>query len=211
MRKMTKVDLDEARSASHSFSAPAAQGKIRDDRWFRNLFDEHGSTVYRYFSRKGFSLEDSMDLTQETFLEALRSWDNYRGDASHRTWLFAIMNNVWKQTLRKLSAAKRDAAVISFEDWILDGEASRWEEQTGLEAAGEPLDQALSRERSEWVRDALVDLPESMRECILLRLDQGLKYKDIAALLKMPIGSVKSQLYQAREKLRENLAGKTSR
>ena len=68
-----------------------------------------------------------------------------------------------------------------------------------------PLDRLIAEERLQQLREALLDLPPQMRQCVLLRLDQELKYREIAEVMNIAVNTVKSQLAQAKDRLRTRL------
>lgn len=177
---------------------------------FQQLFFRFRRPLYNFFVNRGFSREESHDLTQETFLEAFRSFHRFRGHARLETWLFAIARNVWRLDLRRRSREKRSAV----QEISLDGMTEREHLFLALSevpahnalAAGEPLDRFLGKERAKLLRTAVASLPGQMRGCMVLRLVHGLKYEEIAGVLQISIGTVKSQLSEARVRLRARLA-----
>jgi RNA polymerase sigma-70 factor (ECF subfamily) len=164
----------------------------------RELFDRHYKTVFHFFKRRGFNEDEAQDLAQETFLRAFRGIDNLRDPSNGRAWLFSIARNVLLNELRQRAAAKHGSEEESRE--------IRQEDEDTVEAEAPPvLDRLLDRERTERLAAAVGELPTRMRRCVLLRVDQGLKYREIAAVMMVSIDTVKSQLHQAKARLRENL------
>lgn len=172
------------------------------DREFERLFERYARPVSYFFAHRGFSPEECRDLTQETFLGVYRGMDGFRHDASVETWLFTIAANVWRNEVRSRTAGKREGWEVPLE---------RLAESPGklpgeLCEADDPLAGLIEEERAGLLREALDELPAQMRRCLLLRLDQQLKYREIAQVLRISIETVKSQLFQARERLRHELA-----
>jgi len=162
------------------------------------LFRRYYRQVVAFFIRRGFDVEESRDLAQETFLRVYKNMDSFRGESAVETWLFQIASNLYKNTLRGLQAKKRDAQEVSLE---------------GTEAAVElgsresdPLQVVLTEEEVRLLRDALSDLPPQMRQAVSLRVDRDMKYREIAAEMDVSIETVKAHLYQARQQLRDSLA-----
>ncbi len=175
--------------------------KAGDD--FEQLFERYYRPVNYYFARRGCSQQDCLDLTQETFLGVYKGMGRYRKDATIETWLFMIAANIWRNWLRSRSAQKRDAPEVSLEVTIeTDKEATA---KYGQE--DDPLDILLAGEEWGLLRKELEELPPRMRDCLVLRIDQGLKYHEIATIMGTSVQTVKSQLYQARERLKEKLGG----
>ncbi len=178
---------------------------------FRDLFKRYYGPVGFYFNRLGFSLEDSRDLAQETFLRAYRGLGGFRGEASLKTWLFTIAKNVGLNAIRWQKTGKRRGREIDLDDPGTEsppgtaevGEEDREESGESMLPSGSPdaLEGILSEERSQLLREALNTLPSRMRSCVFLCYGQGLKYREIADLLRVSIQTVKSQLHQGRQRL----------
>ncbi len=168
---------------------------------FERLFGRYYRPVHYYFAKRGCSTEECQDLTQETFLSVYKGMQGYRKEANVETWMFTIAANIWRNWLRSRSTKKRNAPVVPLEQTL--------EERT--EPAGtttkepDPLDHLLASEQWKLLRTELDDLPPRMQDCLLLRLDQGLKYREIATIMNISVDTVKSQLYQARERLKKKL------
>ena len=79
------------------------------------LFRRYYRPVVAFFVRRGFSIEESRDLAQETFLRVFKNMDSFRGESAVETWLFQIAGNLYKNTLRSLQTQKRDAQEVSLE------------------------------------------------------------------------------------------------
>jgi len=170
---------------------------------FQELFAAYYRPVRYYFANRGFSVEECFDLAQETFLKAFKGHKDFRGDASVRTWIFQIANNVWLNEIRRRNAVKRSAKEVSIEDAFPLGKAAN----PSLEGDdADQLDGVLAEERAEILRQALEGLPPQMRRCIFLRIDQDLKYREIADLMHLSIETVKSHLHQARQRLKQGIS-----
>lgn len=180
---------------------PEAGGVVGEDReqQFERLFERYSRSVNYFFAKRGFSPDECMELAQETFLGAYRGMDRFRHDAKVETWLFTIAANIWRNEIRSRSAEKREGHEIPLEARREDAGPRLVEMLAGDES---PLEGLLERERRDRVRDALEELPPQMRRCLVLRIDRQLKYREIAELLQISIETVKSQLFQARERLR---------
>ncbi|HEY7213575.1 MAG TPA: sigma-70 family RNA polymerase sigma factor [Thermoanaerobaculia bacterium] len=166
---------------------------------FRRLFDGYYPRLVHFFSRRGFPPQDCLDLTQETFLGIYRGIGTFRRDARFETWLFKIATNAYRKRLRWGAAEKREAKEVPLEA----GEEPERNEPPASEAsAGEEM---LRRERSRVLREAIEKLPEQMRKCLMLRVYQEMKYREIATLLRLSPETVKVHLFQARRRLREDL------
>jgi RNA polymerase sigma-70 factor (ECF subfamily) len=169
-------------------------GPEQPDEQFRRYYH----VVVGFFLRRGFSPEESRDLAQETFLRVFRQRDSFRGETSVETWLFQLASNLYKNTIRSRQTLKRDAKEVSFDEAA----------DVGLAGAlsSNSLGDLLAGERDCLLREAIRDLPDQMRRCVTLRVDQDLKYREIALLMGVSIEIVKAHLYQARQILRDKLA-----
>jgi RNA polymerase sigma-70 factor (ECF subfamily) len=164
---------------------------------FRIIFERYYRPVQKFFTRKGFSAEDSLDLTQETFLGIYRGLRRYRHDARFETWLYRIATTTYLKRLRAGATAKRSCKEVSLEDTSINDGQPR--------AAQDQLDGVLNEERQRVMREAVLELPEKMRKCLTLRVYHDLSYKEIAVVMKLKVNTVKAHLFQARSKLQDRL------
>jgi RNA polymerase sigma-70 factor, ECF subfamily len=154
---------------------------------FTLLVREHGRVVFGVVLRRVGDRTAAEDLTQETFLRAWRARGGYRGEAAGaRGWLCAIAANVARDHMR----ARRRRPVE--EEAVYSDIPSVTEDPVASAEAAQSLEQ---------LRAALERLPASHREMFLLRERDGLSYKEIAGVMRCPIGSVMSGLARARERL----------
>lgn len=169
-------------------------------RW---LFERYFPALRQLFARWGCAPEECSDLAQDTFLKAFQNVDKFQHGSSFETWLFQIARNLWKNDLRRRGTRKRDAEVVSLgneasdSDWLLDPETVDPEARILDEERGRLRRQALSR--------ALDRLPPQMRRCCVLRLGQGLKYREIAVVLGVSMNTVRALLHEARKRLQEEI------
>ncbi len=176
------------------------------DEELQRLFDRYFRSIVHFFLNRGLAREEALDLTQETFLRVYRSLQGFRGEAGVQTWLFRIATNLWNNEVRRRKAEKREGWEVSLEGVVEGGHPVRadrhfdgWSEPAG------PLDSMLDDERRQMLRESLDELPPQMRRCVLLRIDQNLKYREIAGVMQVSIETVKSQLSQARDRLERKL------
>ncbi len=172
------------------------------------VFERYAPSIHHFFVRRGYGKEESRDLTQDTFVKAYKGLSGFRDESTLRTWLLSIATNVWKNDLRSRQAEKRSAVQT------VEMDALPVEEEPAIETEGmgvspsrppNPLDEMLERERRARLRAAITELPPRMRQVVHLRIDRGLKYQEIAAILQVSVDTVKTQLHQARRRLREAL------
>lgn len=175
------------------------QAGIDRDGSFRLLFEAHYRRVRRFFLRRGFSAEDSLDLTQETFLRIYTGLETYRGEGPFAAWLFQVAANVYRKRLRRASTAKRSGLEVPLPR---EGEPGR--EPVDDSAAGRPEERMLDREQQERLRRAIAELSDQRRRCVVLWAYHGLTYSQIAVAMHLSLGTVKAHLAQAKQKLQEH-------
>jgi RNA polymerase sigma-70 factor (ECF subfamily) len=156
------------------------------------------ATVYRILGHA----EDSRDLAQEVFLRAWSKLTTFREGARFSTWLYTIALNLTRSELRKRKT-RRDIRPIS-----LDALGGREEGPAPLPPdPGESPEDALGRrELYDLALTRIDELEAEAREVVVLRDMQDLAYDEIAEVLDVPIGTVRSRLFRARETLRTSLA-----
>lgn len=158
--------------------------------------DAFGELVERYFSfatriayRMTGQPQIAEDLAQESFVKAWLKLSQYRGDSSFRTWLGRIVTNTTLDYLRRT----RDEYVVDDELFV----------PTHAGIRPQPLLEGWDLQ--ELVRHAILALPPESRAVVILREYEGLSYRDIAQALDIPMGTVMSRLYYARERLKTML------
>jgi RNA polymerase sigma-70 factor (ECF subfamily) len=161
---------------------------------FALLVQRHQRRVFNLVLRMLQEYEDASEVTQEAFLAAWQGLPSFRGEARFATWLYRI---AYHCCLRQLERRKRERdlqAAIQAEQ-ILEG--MHKEEQ---------VDDILElRDRQAVVREQLEQLPSQYRMVLILRHLQEMTYEEMAAVLTMPIGTIKTHLFRARHLLKERL------
>lgn len=146
------------------------------------------------FMAWNFSLpaEEALDMTQEVFLAVWRSAGSYRGESLFRTWFFSVARNVGLSYFRHYLAKKTESAGMLFGD----------EEFENIPDAAPGLLEGLeAAERCAFVRASVDKLPGKLKAALMLREWEGLPYEDIAAVLGVPVGTVRSRLHNAHARL----------
>ena len=172
---------------------------------FERLVKPHYPRINSFFLRRGFSVEEARDLTQDVFLRVSRGLPKFRLESQFKTWVFEIADNVAQNELRRRSTGKRKGKEISL-DTAGQGEEG---EPAPFEPPPQPpkaLDDVLKREQTERLSRAIQDLPPKMRACFQLRYGQGHKYEEIAVLMNVSVDTVKAHLHQAKQKLKIELS-----
>jgi RNA polymerase sigma-70 factor (ECF subfamily) len=164
--------------------------------------------IVRHYSGMVFSLaarlvgpSDAEDVVQETFLRAWHSLARFRGESSLKTWLYAIALNRARArhgTLSRLRAVftpgrtREDDAFASLDD--------------AADPALSPEENAVLTERRRRLREAVRVLPDEFRTTVVLRDLEGLSYEEVAEVLGIPVGTVRSRLARGRALLKEMLS-----
>ncbi len=167
---------------------------------FSQLVDEYKDKIYSYVSRMLNDPYEAEDVTQEAFLRAYRSLPRFRGASSFHTWLYRIAGNLAIDVVRK---RKRTEPTYSLDE-PLESDDGEYEREIP-DDSGSPEETSTTRETQVAVRRAIVELPEKLRDVMILYELQGETYEDIAEILNVPLGTVKSRLFNARSRLKDSL------
>lgn len=179
------------------------------------LVDRHHASLVRYFFHQSRSRETAEDLAQEVWIRIIRHRLAYRPSARFQTYLFSIARNLWIDRYRSNRAAPPTFSA----DREVGGEAREGGEGTRLSSLlpgreVEPSEAVSVHEEAERVRRALLGLPDGLRQVFELGEIQGLKYTEVGEILDIPVGTVKSRMHAAIQRLRQALApregGKTA-
>ena len=153
--------------------------------------------------------EEARELTQEAFTRGLMSLDSFRGDASPYTWLFRIAVNLAISQLRKVQRQRTfslDGSGNAARQRDGDDQASGLMDRVARERGGEsPLQRMERQERDEAVLTALGKLDAEYRAVLVMRDIEGFDYQQMADILSLPLGTLKSRLFRARLALRDEL------
>ena len=184
--------------------------KAGSEEAFGVLIAQYGQPLYSLIARSLQDPADAADITQEVFIKVFRSVRSFHGDSSLRTWLYRIALREASNQRRWWSRHKRQELTI--EAPLGAGEDSDPDSDSGLTLSatltaqdGSPLDQAVQAELKARVEDALRKLPEAFRTVVVLREMEGFAYDEIAEILELPAGTVKSRLTRGRAALKEIL------
>ncbi|MGQ9520731.1 MAG: RNA polymerase sigma factor [Candidatus Fervidibacter sp.] len=172
---------------------------------FMQLVEPHEQRLYNLALRITGSREDAEDVLQDTLLNALEHLNEFRGEAAFGTWLYRIaMHNAFR-VLKK----RRGGEVISLEELTAERTEEDDEKLPHPEFIAEWRDPAEIAEQNELRRildEAVQQLPENYRAVFLLRDVEGLSTKEVAEILDISEGNVKTRLLRARLRLREILS-----
>ena len=169
---------------------------------FDTLVTRYTNDIFILLFRITGDAEEAGDLTQETFISVYRSVGKFRGESDLKTWLFRIAVNQSRNRFRWWKRRRRDTT-ISLDAPFGDSETPIHETLSGNQA--NPEEKILQRERERVLMNALRNLPDVFREAVVLCDVEGLSYEEIAAVLEINIGTVKSRIARGRDELRRKL------
>jgi RNA polymerase sigma-70 factor (ECF subfamily) len=169
---------------------------------FDMLVEKFAGDIFGLAFRLTQSREDAHDIVQETFLSAVRGIDGFRGDSELKTWLFRITVNHARNRFRWWKRRMFDRTVSL--DAAL-GESDSVQADRIADSGMDPEQTAVQRERQAAVFRELGRLPHSYREAVVLCDIEGYSYVEIAEILHLGIGTVKSRIARGRGILKEKL------
>ena len=143
---------------------------------------------------------DAEDVVQETFLKAYRAYDSFEAGTNLKAWLYRILTNAYINKYRKARRRPSEVELGELQDLYL---FKRLGEQSGARESAEK--EALDMFVDEDIIEAIESLPENFRLAVLYADVDGFSYKEIAAILDVPIGTVMSRLHRGRKLLQKKL------
>jgi RNA polymerase sigma-70 factor, ECF subfamily len=156
-------------------------------RWERHIY----GLTFRMLGRD----DEAKDATQEAFLSAYRNLAKFRGEAKFSSWIYRIALNICNTKLRS-----RSKLILSIEE-------EREEHGFELAASEHDLSDNIRQEQiALYVRRALQGLPAEMRQIIVMKEYEGLKFNEIAEILGIPLSTVKTRMYTGLNELKKRLA-----
>jgi RNA polymerase sigma-70 factor, ECF subfamily len=174
-----------------------------DEGAYEVLIHRFERPVYNLVARLTDDPADALDVVQEVFLKVFRNIDHFRGDSSLKTWVYRIAVNEARNQRRWFGRHRRQEVTIEpeaadehgYADWMTDPGRS-------------PLEVTLDHEQRALIEEALSEVNPAFRAALVLREMEGLSYDEIAVVLDISLGTVKSRILRGREALRECLAKK---
>jgi len=200
------LDAVAARPADERLRADAdfvERLKSGDSLAYDTLVTRYSGQIYGLLFRLTQDAEEAADLTQDTFLQVLRSVRKFRGDSELKTWLFRIAINESRNRFRWWKRRKRESTVSLDAQPVRDGLPLN---ETLADSSEDPERALIRRQEHERIERALNDLPLSFREAVVLCDVEGQSYQEIATILGINIGTVKSRIARGREEMRKRLS-----
>ena len=186
----------EESKSSPSQSNPGNEQQVSED--FEAGVIAQLDSLYRTALRLTRNQQEAEDLVQETMLKAFRFSKSYQPGTNLRAWLFRILNTSAINRYRKQATHPTPATLPDGEEFYL---YNRIRDLNGQELTTAAEDEVLSKYLDEDVYKALNDLPINFRMPVILADIEGMSYKEIAAIVGIPLGTVMSRLARARERL----------
>ena len=168
---------------------------MADAAQFESQVLPHLDTLYRVARRLTGETADAEDLVQETLLKGWRGWNGFTAGSNVRAWLLTILRNAF---ISRWRSRKHEGTAISLDD--ADPHAI-YEAVGSQDPSGEFLERIVDRK----VVAAVEGLPAEYREALVLSDLEGLPYAEVAQVLGVPVGTVKSRLFRARRLLQHQL------
>jgi RNA polymerase sigma-70 factor (ECF subfamily) len=190
--------------ASYDEESALLQGlRLGDEAAYEALIQRYEHPIFSLVSRMADNPADAADVVQDVFVKIFRNVGSFRGDSSLKTWIYRIAVNQARNQRRWFGRHRRQEVGLDpepgeaqgYQDWLQDPGPS-------------PFELALDGETQALVETALQSVPAAFRAALILREMDGLSYEQIAEVLEITLGTVKSRILRGREALRKNLTEK---
>jgi RNA polymerase sigma-70 factor (ECF subfamily) len=165
---------------------------------FDALVIKYQYKVFKLVARYISDPSEVLDVTQEAFIKAYKSLDNFRGDSSFYTWLYRIAVNTAKNHLisRGRRVPESDFEISEIEQFISKKDVKEY---------STPERTLMYDEMEHMLFDIIDDLPSDLRTAIMLREMEGLTYEEISEIMGCPVGTVRSRIFRAREAIEKKI------
>ncbi|NUN70540.1 MAG: sigma-70 family RNA polymerase sigma factor [Bacteroidetes bacterium] len=174
--------------------------RSRYDDLFQKEMVPHMSLLYNYALRLTNNEDDAKDLIQDTYLKAYRFIDKYQSDTNAKAWLFRILKNSFINNYRKSSRTPEQVEYNEVEEYV---DLLKAESAPVTDMRHDMYDNMLGDD----VVRAMESLNEEFRTIIILSDLEEMTYEEIAEILEIPLGTVRSRLHRARKAMQEKLYG----
>jgi len=170
----------------------------KDEDAFSEIVGRYERFVYSTVFAELKNTDDAFDVSQEVFIRLYNAAGGFRCESTLKTWLYRMCKNCAYDYMRKYY--KHRAVSLTYKD--AEEETT---EDADIVSDTTPEDELLRKEKIQAVRNAVLELPEEQREVIVLREFQNMQYSEIAVMLGISEGTVKSRISRAREHLKKIL------
>lgn len=197
---MAKPGIDLATMSDQDVVLEARAGRQAA---YRELVRRYERPIFSLIYRMVRNREQAEDLSQETFVKALNAIESYRPEYKFSSWIFKIANNVSIDHLRR---RELDTLSLDGSPHALTPEAIQASALQLGDRQETALEELEAKELGGEIEQAIATLRPEYRACILLRHAEGRPYEEIATMLDLPLGTVKTYIHRARGELRQALA-----
>ena len=197
---MAKPSIDLATLSDQDVVLEARAGRQAA---YRELVRRYERPIFSLIYRMVRNREQAEDLSQETFVKALNAIESYRPEYKFSSWIFKIANNVSIDHLRR---RELDTLPLDGSQHALTPEAIQASALQLGDRQETALEELEAKELGGEIEQAISTLRPEYRACILLRHVEGRPYEEIATMLDLPLGTVKTYIHRARGELRQALA-----
>ena len=173
----------------------------QDRKEFEQITMPHADALLRTAVRMTRNSSDAEDLVQETYLKAYRFFDRFERGTNIRAWLFKIMTNLFINSYRNKAKRPEETSFDEMEDFSLYNKMAEDTQKDGTNPEKELFDKLYGDE----VQKALDRLPEEFKMVVMLNFVEGFSYQEIAEILGIELGTVKSRLHRGRKLLQKSL------
>ena len=164
----------------------------------------HQDRIYNLSFRLTGQQDLAWDLSQEAFMKAYAAIRGFRAGSGFYTWMYRIVLNL-HMNREKSMGGRMQKKTLSIDRTINDDHRSALRERIEDGADSDPTGEMVRKEREAAVQEAIAGLAADQRQVVLLRDMEGMSYEEIAELLSVPVGTVRSRLHRAREELKRRL------
>jgi len=203
------ADLASASGIQTEEQILVAELKSGSEQAFALLIAQYSHSIYSLIARNLRDTADAADVTQEVFVKVFRNISGFHGEASLRTWIYRIALHEASNQRRWWSRHKRQELTIDAPRENEEGETFCLADALAASDAS-PYDCAARSELKRRVEAALQEIPDAFREVVVLREIEGFGYEEIAEILNVNLGTVKSRLTRGRAALRDALGRGTA-
>lgn len=188
-----EINPNFSQNAKNDFNV-VSRAKEGDQKAYAELMQRYKDSIYFMALKMVNNKDDAMDLTVETFAKAFENLEKYKPDFAFSTWLFRIATNNCIDFIRK-----KRLNVISLNTLTdQDGEERQFEVRSD---SPNPEESSIKKQENEKLKNIVDQLPSRYRTLITLRYFEEQSYEEIAQQLDLPLGTVKAQLFRARDLL----------
>ncbi|MCL1859895.1 MAG: sigma-70 family RNA polymerase sigma factor [Oscillospiraceae bacterium] len=195
---MTSVRTDQIKMSDSEIIEKVLSGDVD---YFEIIVKKYEKMIYNLAIVKTHNRENAQDISQECFLRAYKMLRSYKTDSAFSTWIYRICQNLIFDFYRKNKKIK--TVSLSAPDLYDEDQNQKNKEKDIEDTDSEPAEQVIRAEKTEKIREIINSLPEDLKEIIILRDLNDISYAQIAEMLDIEIGTVKSRLSRAREKLKD--------